>query len=445
MNYNKSYKTYASELLHLALPILMGHFGFTLIFAGDVFVAAKYSTEVLAATSVSNSITSIIFIFGLGLLLSVSPILSNKLGAKESAKKYFYPTIKFSIICAFFTMLVIIASIPIMCNMGYSEQITQDLKSYTFIMAFSTFGGFLYAGLKEFLQAYKIVFVPNIIAIFGILLNLFLNYAFAFGWELFPEMGIDGLALASVLVRIAMSLSLLAYCYKKFELINDNSNYKKYYKNLVKIGLPISISISLEFLAFNSMAIIMGRVADIYAASQNILIVLTNTSFMIPLSLSAAIAVKVGFSNGAKNYDDVKKYGFIGSSMAVGFMIFCALIFAIFPEQLAKFFTNDKELIYIISKCLLVVACFQIFDGTQGSIGGIYKGLKKTNFLMLANFFCYILCGISIGVFFAFKLNLDLFGFWIGIASSSAILSLTLIIGLIFVYKNLRGDLNSTK
>ena len=138
----KSYKEYAYELIRLAWPIIMGQIGFTFILAGDVFVAGKYSTDVLSAVSISGAITSIIFMFGVGLIISVSPVLSNRLGAKKSAKKFFYPTILFSQIVAFFSMLLIFATIPLMEHMGFNPKLMPDIKIYTFIFAFSAFGGY---------------------------------------------------------------------------------------------------------------------------------------------------------------------------------------------------------------------------------------------------------------------------------------------------------------
>ena len=82
----KSLKTYVRELIQLALPIIMGHIGFTFIMAGDVFIAGKYSTDVLAAVSLSGAVTSIVFMFGIGLIISVSPVLSNRLGARKLGK-----------------------------------------------------------------------------------------------------------------------------------------------------------------------------------------------------------------------------------------------------------------------------------------------------------------------------------------------------------------------
>ena len=79
-----------------------------------------------------------------------------------------------------------------------------------------------------------------------------------------------------------------------------------YYKNMIKIGMPISLAVLVEFVAFNSIAIFMGRVSGIYAAAQNLVCTLTTISFMIPFAISNAIAVKVGFANGAEEYEDLK-------------------------------------------------------------------------------------------------------------------------------------------
>lgn len=435
----KSYKEYAHELIQLAWPIIMGQLGFTFIMAGDVFIAGKYSTDVLASVSLSGSVTSIVFMFGIGLIISVSPVLSNRLGAKKSIKKYFYPTIIFSQVVAILSMLAIIGCIPIMEHIGFDEKLIPDIRIYTLIVAFSTFGGYLHAALKEFLQAYEIVFFPNFIAILGVFLNVVINWVLVFGCGFIPSLGCVGLAIATVLVRTIMGLALLVFCLVKFNLYKSEVP-KKYFGVLVKVGFPISIAVCLEFLAFNSMSILMGRVNGIYAAAQNIINVITSVSFMIPLSISNAIAVKVGYSNGAKNLTDIKKYGITGVSLSVGFMACCGVMFALFPTFFAKIFTNDARLIGIIVPIMTLVAGFQCFDGLQCSLGGILKGLKRTQMVSVANFVGYILIGVSLGSFLALKMKMNLFGFWIGIAISSACVGMVLLFDILRIYKNLKKD-----
>lgn len=435
----KKYRTYAKELINLALPIIMGHIGFTFIMAGDVFVAGKYSTDALAAVSISSAVTSLVFMFGIGLIISVSPVLSNRLGAKKSIKKFFYPTIRFSQVIAFFSMLLIMACIPLMEHMGFEEHLFPYIRIYTFVFAFSAFGGYLHAAIKEYLQAYEIVFFPNFIAIIGIFLNIAVNWIFVFGCGFIKPMGVLGLALASVFIRTFMGIALLIFCLVNFKIKNVVVP-KKYFGILINVGLPISLAVCLEFLAFNSMAILMGRINGIYAAAQNIINVIASASFMIPLSISNAIAVKVGYANGAKNLIDIKKYSTAGVLLSVGFMACCGVLFALFPEFFAKIFTNDKNLIEIIVPIMYIVALFQCFDGLQCSLSGVLKGLKKTLMVSVADFIGYILVGISLGSFFAFKMKLNLFGFWIGIGISSACVGLVLLIEILRLYKKMKKE-----
>lgn len=132
-----------------------------------------------------------------------------------------------------------------------------------------------------------------------------------------------------------------------------------------------------EFIAFNSIAIIMGRVSGVYAAAQNLVCTLTTVSFMVPLAISNAIAVKVGFANGAKNINDLKRYSFVGIVMSVGFMLLSALIFSSFPHFLVGLFTQDNNLVKISVPVLYILSVFQIFDGLQVALAGIFKGMKK--------------------------------------------------------------------
>ncbi len=80
----KAYPKYMKELFKLASPMIMGSLGIILIGAGDVFVAARHSTDTLASISIANSILTCIFLFGIGLLASISPLLSNFRGSRNN-------------------------------------------------------------------------------------------------------------------------------------------------------------------------------------------------------------------------------------------------------------------------------------------------------------------------------------------------------------------------
>lgn len=419
------FKYYAKELLNIALPIIMGNLGFILIGAGDVLIAGHHSTDTLAAISIATAITNCIQTFGIGLIASVSPLLSNYRGEKKSAKKYFFPTIRFSMVLGVIVMFAVLASIPLIDYLHFEAKLVPMIKQYMFVTAFATFGGYLHAALKEFLQAFEIVLFPNLVTVFSVFLNIALNVTLVFGFGPFPSLGVLGLAVASFIVRYFMGFALLIYCFRVMNF-NDYKDFE-YYKSLIRIGIPISCAIMVEFIAFNSIAIIMGRVSGVFAAAQNLVCTLTTVSFMVPLAISNAIAVKVGFANGAKNITDLKRYSFVGVVMSVGFMMLSALVFSSFPNFLVGLFTKDSNLIKISVPILYILSVFQVFDGLQVALAGIFKGMKRTGVVLVSNFVAYWLLSIPLGYTLAFHFNLNLRGFWYGLASAAVLLCIMMV------------------
>lgn len=421
-----TYQKYIKDLFNLAIPIIIGNLGIVLIGFGDVFVAARYSTEALAAISISNSILICIFMLGTGILMSISPLLSNFRGAKDSIKKYFLPTIIFAMILSLISFLIILGCIPLIGKLGFNENLIPIIKRYIFLCSFSVFGAYLHIALKEYLQAFEIVLMPNLLNFIVVFVHLFLDFIFVFGWLGCPAMGAIGLALATLLSRTLIGLIMLIYCLK-FVKIRPYIDLS-YFVKLIKIGLPVTIAIFVEFSAFYIVTIFAGRMSDNYAAAQSILITLTTATFMIPAAISNAVAVKVGFANGAGNFVDLKRYSYIGIVISVFFMLLCALFFIGFPEIIIKIFTNDNALIKICVPILILAGLFQVFDGLQVTLGGIFKGLKKTSIVMIGDFAAYWIIGLPLGLILAFNYKLNLYGFWIGLTIAILTLGITLLL-----------------
>lgn len=417
---NQGIKYYIKELLDISGPIIMGNLGFVLIGLGDVVIAGRHSTDTFAAVSIANAIMNCLLTFGIGLIASISPLLSNYRGEKRAVKRYFYPSLRFAMVLAVLTTLLIVACIPVIPNLGFEEKLVPDIQNYMWVTAFSTFGAYLHASLKEFLQSFEIVLFPNLVTIFCVFLNVVLNIALVFGFGPFPALGTIGLAIASLLVRYFMGFALLIYCFKNMQLRNHHE--KGYYKALLNIGLPISLAVMVEFIAFNSIAILMGRVSGVYAAAQNLVCTLTTVSFMIPFAISNAIAVKTGFANGAGDVVALKKYSFVGTLLSVGFMTCSAIVFSTVPKPIVSLFTPDAELVKVCIPVMYILSIFQIFDGLQISLAGICKGVKQTDIVLLANFVAYWLVSLPLGYTLAFKFNMNISGFWIGLCSAAVIL-----------------------
>lgn len=427
---------YIKDILNIALPIMMGNLGFILIGVGDVIVAGRHSTDTLAAVSLATAIINCIMMLGIGVISSISAILSNYRGAGKQAEKYFYPSLKFASIMSIIMSIAIMAFIPLIDKFGFEARLVPLIKDYFWVTAFSTFGAYLHCMSKEYLQAFEIVVFPNVLTVICIFVNLILNIIFAFGFGPIPEMGVKGLAIASLLTRYFMGLVLFWYCYKKTKIQHHKD--KNYYKDLLKVGLPTSLAVVIEFVGFNAITIILGRISGIYAAAQNIVCTLSSISFMIPFAISNATAVKVGFANGAKYYKSLRRYAYTGIGLSVAFMTCSAIFVSTFPEFLVSLFTKDRELINVCLPIVLMLCFFQVFDGLQVALAGVFKGIKQTAVVMISNFVGYWLVSIPLGCFLAFRYNLNLLGFWYGLISASVVLCSIMFITMLIKFRKMK-------
>lgn len=431
-------KKYFSGICSLSIPLIIGNLAHMMIGAVDVLVASRHGTDTLAAISISNAILASLFIVGIGLMAGITPVISNYLGEGHPSKKYLLSTINYSFILAIIFTAIIFFIIPFIGHLGFEPNLVPIIKQYMCIVAFSNFGGYLHFALKEFLQSYEITIFPNILLVLSIIFNLVFNIIFVFGFWKIPAMGAVGLAVATLLVRSIIGIVLLIYC---FSLIDFNTKFEKnYIKQLIKVGSPIAFAFLFEFLGFNVITILTGRISSLYAAAQSILITITSITYMVPLAVSNAIAIKVGFANGARNYTDIKNYSIAGCTLSFAFMFFAAIVLYLFPKFIIGLFTPDKNLVELCASIIILTALYQVLDGLQVSFSGVLKGLKKTLMVTAAIILGYWVMGLPIGAMLAYKYNMNLFGFWIGIALAITVMCLFMGGVIVYMFRKLKKN-----
>ncbi len=431
------WKKYIAELLTISLPIMFGNVGHTLIGAVDVWIAAKHSINTLASIAIANAILFTIFFIGIGLLSGISIILANLRGAKKPTKKYFISGIILSQVLALITWVLIIAATKLTPVLGFGQELLPVIQQYMYVTSFSVFAMYLYQAIKEFLLAYEIVNFPNAVILISVIVNAILNYLLVFGFGSFEGMGSLGLAVATLLVRIFMGICLLIYVIKLFDNRKNESVFDlPYIKQVIKVGTPIGIAIFLEFLAFNLITVKAGMDNGLLSAVHNILITLVDNAYMVPMSIAAAMSIKIGFYNGAGDKQEIKRYSFAGLIMSMVFMSICSLAFFLKPEFFIGIFSKDKTIFDIAINIVPIFSIFVIADGLQVSLSGILKGLKMTKAVSACILSSYWIIGIPLGFFCAYKMNLSLLGFWIGLTTAVAAIALSETAVILFKLKN---------
>lgn len=409
------------ELLRFSLPIIIGQIGLMLINTGDMIIAGRFSRECLAAIGLAIAIANPIQISLLGMQFSISPLLAQKRGNGEAIAPYFWTVTFYSLMISLFSGALTYLSTLIVPLFGYSDNLNLIIYDYLIITSFSSVGLCLYQGMKEFFQSEEKTFASNAVALAGAAFNLGFNYVFVFGKFGMPSLQEAGLAWASLSVRMLMGLLLFAVAWRWWK--NPLKIEWGFMKELSQVGGPIALSLFFEILAFCSVTLFVGKFAEVQTAANNLALNIGSLAFMIPLSISAAVSVKVGHAFGEKNLDAVSIYS-QASLLASFIFTFCmGVVFFIFPDPIMRLYTEDVAVLDWAKKLLFWIACFQLFDGAQVTIAGILRGLSITKETSLSIFTGYWLIGIPLGYYLAFYSGLEAQGFWVGLAISLAIVA----------------------
>ncbi len=412
------------ELLQFSAPIILGQIGLMLIGTGDMVIAGRYSRECLAAIGLAISIANPIQISLLGMQFSISPLLAQKRGKGEELGPYFWTIIVYSLLISIVSSLLTYLSFKIVPLFGYTESLNRIIKDYLIITSFSSFGLCLYQGTKEFFQSMEKTLAANTVALGAAGLNVLLNYALVFGAYGMPQLHEVGLAWASLSVRLLMGVGLFLITVSWWR--QKSKIDWAFMIELLKLGAPISLSLFFEILAFCSVTLFIGKFAEVQTAANNLALNVGSLAFMVPLSVSVAVGVKVGHAYGEKNKRALMIYAQMSLLISFFFTLLMGLTFYIFPQYVISLYTSDSFVIDWGKKLLFWVACFQLFDGAQVTIAGILRGLSITRAASISIFTGYWLIGIPLGYYLGFYTDLQAQGFWIGLAISLAVVAIML-------------------
>lgn len=427
---------YTKELFILSFPIILGQLGQMLIGAGDVFIASMYKTEVVAAIGVSSGIVNPFLLFGVGLMMGISPSIAIKRGAGQTNQKSDLNSIIFY---SFFTGVILtlltIFTSQFIHDFGFDERIIPSMELYISIVAWSLPFALVFQGIKEYLQSFEDVLIPNLMSVIAVVLNLGLNYVLVFGFSGIGGYGEVGLAIASFAIRVILCLAVILYAVKKTTSARISLSL---IKDFFRFSLPIACMFFLEVLAFAAVTLLSGKIGVIAAAANNLIMNMASIAFMIPLSISSAVAVKVGYSFGMKNLKEVRMYTFSSLLIGLSFIVVSSIIFFIFPENLMAFTSKDPEVIELGVKLLFVVALFQVADSVQVILSGVLRGLESTRVSFAVILFGYWIIGIPYGYYLTFNEGYGAQGLWIGLALSLGIVATILTVYTRFRYQQLK-------
>jgi len=187
--------------------------------------------------------------------------------------------------------------------------------------------------------------------------------------------------------------------------------------HLLKIGLPIALTIFVEGSLFVAAALLIGRLGAVPAAGHLVAVNFAALLFMIPLGLASAITTRTGNALGRGDPAAARYAGMIGMFIVLFTQTVSACVMVTFPGLVVGLYTSDPVIASVAVSLLWYAALFQFPDGIQVCAAGALRGYKDTLAPAFYNMISYWLIGLSVGYYLTFEQAMGPAGMWIGMIS----------------------------
>ena len=416
------------QTLVLGIPLILAQLGQMSMSFIDTLMVGRLGSSDLAGVALGGAVFFPVSIVCLGVLLAVSPLVSQAYGARQvmdvgrAARQGLWMSTVLSLPAG----LVMWNAAPLLDWIGQEPQTVELAQGYLRAIVWGTLPLLWFGVLRQFVEGLSRPRMVMVITVGGVVLNVTLNWILMFGKLGFPALGLVGCGWASTVVYWLMFLALFAFI-GRLEVFKPYGVFSRlgkpdphYFFEILRIGWPIGIMQLFEVSLFSATAMMMGLFGTVPLAAHQIAINCAAYAFMVPLGLSYAVAVRVGQAAGRGDSVGVRQAGFVGIGLGASLMTLSAIGFWTIPGWIIRLFMNvhdpaNAEVVRQGAILLGVAAVFQIFDGIQVTAAGALRGLKDTRTPMLVGVLAYWLVGLSSAWFLAFYLGWEGVGLWWGL------------------------------
>ena len=413
------------DTLRLSIPIIIAQLGVILMGVTDnLFVGRLLGAVPLGAAGLSNSLSFLMTSIGVGGLSVVAALVSRARGESNDSdiNKLFRAGLKVAVLLS----LVLGSLSAVMAFnfdlFGQSIEVTRMARDFMLILSVSILPLLIFVAARQLCDGLRYPRVAMAITLSALVVNATFNYILITGVGLFPGFGVQGSALATLLSRIFMAIAMLTYVYRsgifkpylaaEFSVLPTMAELKK----ILQLGLPGGLTFFFEVATFSLAQVMVGWLGEVQLAAHQIALNMASTTYMMATGISSAAAIRVGASVGRGSLEGVRRAGVAAFILSAIFMGCCALLFLTANEWLVSLYIRNNPAVSTMAASLLIMAgFFQLSDGIQVVGIGTLRGLADVNVPTWITLFAYWVIALPMSYVFAFTLNLDVTGVWIGL------------------------------
>lgn len=423
--------------LRTAVPLIAAqlvHMGNGL---ADLLVAGKLGRAEMAAAGIAATLWFLASLLSLGLLASLSPLLSERIGQRHfrAVGEMFRQGLWLAGALGILSITLLISFAASLPNWGIEPELIPLIRQHAYSACWSLLPMAVVLACRNVCEATQLTRPIFTVTVLGLLVNILGNLGLGLGWFGLPKLGLQGIGISTTLVSLCMMVCLLhllhGKAYQRYHLFAEREAPRRNdVMKLLSLSVPIFFALAFEAGLFSATMIQMGMLGTLQTAAHALAMTTTSFCYMFPLGLSFALTARVGQVYGRKP----TRAGNAPLSVRVQSGILLTLLFAaatslalvIFRHPLSAIYTDDPAVRSLGATLLLLAAVFQFSDGAQVTLLGMLRGLQDVRVPMLINAFSYWLIAFGLGAWLAHKTELGAYGLWIGLISGLTISALSL-------------------
>ena len=416
------------KLFALGLPIVGSNLAMMLIGVTDIVMVGWHSVEELAALILATTLFFNIFILGSGVAFALMPMVSSAaaVGDDTTVRRSTRMSLWLSMIYGVMSLPIFYMSEGIFLALGQQAELAAYAADYMWILAPAIIPALWANVMRSYLAAMEFTKVIMFITAGVAVLNIGFNHVLIFGNYGFPELGIQGAAIASLLVNILTAVITSIYA---IVILPQHTLFARFYRadwpalvKVFKLGMPIGLSMLAETGLFSAASVMMGWIGVIALAAHGIALQLASLTFMAHLGLSHAVTIRIGNAAGRQDRDAMVDVTKAGVWISVLWSFFTIILFVGLGPNLVSLFLDADEaardaIIAYGVVLLWIAALFQLVDGGQVLAIGLLRGIQDTAGPMVITVFGYWGVGIPTAYLLGFHTQLAGSGIWLGLVA----------------------------
>jgi MATE family multidrug resistance protein len=430
-----------TAMLRLAVPVVVVQVGMMLLGVVDTMVVGRLSSEALAAVALGHVVIVAVSSFGIGMLLALDPLVSQAVGGGDpvAVRRSVQRGLLVAALLMIPSTLALLPAEWLLRVLRQPPEIVPIAAAYVRICIPGLLPYYAFFALRLSLQAMERMRPVVVTIVIVNLFNLVADWVLVFGAGPIPRLGPMGSAWATTAARSLLFVVLVALARRDLTpLLRRIDREVLLWRPLwrtIRLGLPIGFQLQLEIIAFAVIALLMGGMGTLQMAAHQVAINLASLTFMVPLGVASATAVRVGHAIGADDIGGARRAAASGLLVGAAFMTTTAALFIGLPRWLAAVYTSVDDVVALAAMLIPIAGFFQIFDGLQVVSAGALRGAGDTRAPMVVNIVGFWCIGLPTSLLLGFRLGFGPQGLWWGVVAGLGAVAVFLFARLVWKFR----------